>query len=292
MVKLAYTPALGAGGGNPVEVQVLSPAPKTNFMEEYLKFTKSLAKEAEEIALKYFTFEIENTWKEDNTPLTKADTEINDLVIKRINETYPEHSVYGEEKSDIKENSKYIWVCDPIDGTMAFSCGLPIFVFSIALVDQSTGLPILGLINDPVMKNMYWAYKGNGAYRNGKKIFVSKNKIFLNTYLNTGASGRAVGFSNLPLMKILSEKKCAVMRYPSFIYGGIQVANGKYLGAVYYHKYGHDVAALKIITEEAGGKVTDLNGNERRYDEDGIGCILSNGVLHTELLEIVQIGKL
>ena len=175
---------------------------------------------------------------------------------------------------------------------MAFSCGLPIFVFSIALVDQSNGLPILGLINDPIMKTMYWAYKGSGAYRNGKKIFVPQNTTLKNTYLNTGASGKAVGFSNLPLMKTLSEKKCAVMRYPSFIYGGIQVANGKYIGAVFYHKYGHDVAALKIITEEAGGKVTDLNGNERRYDGDGIECIISNGILHNELLEIVQLGKL
>ncbi len=93
-------------------------------------------------------------------------------------------------------------------------------------------------------------------------------------------------------MKSLSEKKCAVMRFLSFIYGGVQVANGKFIGAVFYNPYGHDVAALKIITEEAGGKVTDLNGNERRYDKDGIGCIVSNGILHNELLEIVQSGKL
>lgn len=152
-------------------------------MEEYLEFSKKLAKEAEEIALKYFSFEVENTWKGDDTPLTVADTEINDLVIKRINETYPEHSIYGEEKSDIKENSKYIWVCDPIDGTMPFSNGLPIFTFSIALADQSNGQPILGLINDPVMKNMYWAHKGNGAYRNGKKISVTKDISLFNTCL-------------------------------------------------------------------------------------------------------------
>jgi len=261
-------------------------------MEEYLEFTKKLATEAEEIALKYFSFETETTWKGNNTPLTEADTEINDLVIKGINEKYPEYSIYGEEKSDIKENSKYIWVCDPIDGTMAFSVGLPIFVFSIALVDQSNGQPVLGLVNDPVMKSMYWAYKGGGAYRNGKKISVVKNNTFENTYFNIGGSGKAIGFSNLPLMKALSEKKCAVMKYPSFIYGGIQVANGKYVGAAFYHKYGHDVAALKIITEEAGGRVTDLNGGERRYDQDGIGCIVSNGTLHSEILEIVQEGKL
>ncbi len=261
-------------------------------MEEYLEFTKKLAKEAEEIALKYFSFETEATWKGDNTPLTMADTEINDLVIKRINETYPTHSIYGEEKSDIKDGSEYIWVCDPIDGTMAFSVGLPIFVFSIALVDQSNGQPVLGLINDPVMKNMYWAYKGNGAYRNGKEIFVSKDATFENTYFTIAASGKAIGFSNLPLMKALSEKKCAVMKYPSFIYGGIQIANGKYVGAIFYHKHGHDAAALKIITEEAGGKVTDLNGEERRYDKDGLGCVVSNGTLHKEILDIAQMGKL
>jgi fructose-1,6-bisphosphatase/inositol monophosphatase family enzyme len=261
-------------------------------MEEYLDFAKKLTFEAQEIALRYFSFEVKNTWKEDNTPLTEADTEINDLVIKKINKTYPEHSIYGEEKSDIKENSKYIWVCDPIDGTMAFSCGLPIFVFSIALVDQSNGQPILGLINDPVMKIMYWACKGGGAYRNDKRIFVLKNNTFLNTYSLTGASGKDVGFSNLPVHKLLGEKKSRVMKFPSFIYGGIQVANGKFIGGVFYGKYGHDVAALKIITEEAGGKVTDLNGEERRYDQEGIGCIISNGILHKEILDIVQSGKI
>jgi len=261
-------------------------------MEQYIEFAKSLAKEAEKIALKYFSFEVENTWKEDNTPLTVADTEINDLIIKRINEKYPEHSIYGEEKSEKKENSKYIWVCDPIDGTMAFSCGLPMFVFSIALVDQSNGLPILGLINDPVMKNMYWAYKNSGAYRNGKKIFVSKNSTFLKTYSLTGASGKDVGFSNLPVHKLLGERGSRVMKFPSFIYGGIQVANGKFACGAFYGQYAHDIAALKIITEEAGGKVTDLNGEERRYDEEGIGCLVSNGLLHKELLEIVQSGKL
>lgn len=262
-------------------------------MEKYLEFAKNLAKEAEEIALSYFSFEVESTWKEDNTPLTKADIEINDLVIKRVNETFPEHSIYGEEKSQLKENSKYIWICDPIDGTMAFSCGMPLFVFSLALVDRSNGQPILGLVNDPIMKNMYWATKNGGAYRNDKKIAVIKDGTFEKvTYSLTGASGKDVGFTNIPFHQQMGEKKSRVMKFPSFIYGAIQVANGKYIGGAFYGKSGHDVAALKIITEEAGGKVTDLNGNERRYDEDGIGCLVSNGVLHNELLKIVQSGKI
>jgi myo-inositol-1(or 4)-monophosphatase len=259
---------------------------------EYLEFAKTLAKDAEKIALQYFSFETGSTWKGDNTPLTQADTEINSLVIERINQAYPEHSIRGEEESDIKEESQHIWVCDPIDGTMPFSSGLPIFTFSIALVEQATGRPILAVVNDPVMKNMYWALKSGGAYRNGKKLSVSKSDHLKNTYLSTDASGKSVGFSNLPLLKKLSEENCKVMKLLSFIYGAIQVANGKFVGAVFYGTHAHDVAALKIITEEAGGKVTDLNGNERRYDQDGIGCIVTNGVLHDEILAIVQTGKL
>ena len=176
---------------------------------------------------------------------------------------------------------------------MAFACGLPIFVFSLALVDQSNGLPVLGIVNDPVMKSMYWAYKGSGAYRNGKKIEVSKDSSFeKTTYSLTGASGKDVGFSNLPFHKLMGEKKSRVMKFPSFVYGAIQVANGKFIGGAFYGKYGYDVAALKIITEEAGGKVTDLNGEERRYDQDGLGCVVSNGLLHEEILTCVQAGKL
>lgn len=125
-----------------------------------------------------------------------------------------------------------------------------------------------------------------------KKIFVPKNTNLENTYLHTEASGKDVGFSNLPLLDLLSQKKCKTMKLLSFVYGAIQVANGKFVGAVFYGKYAHDVAALKIITEEAGGKVTDLNGEARRYDEDGLGCIVSNGVLHQEILDCVQAGKL
>ncbi len=261
-------------------------------MEEYLQFAKELAKEAEEIALRYFSFEVENTWKGDGSPLTVADTEINNLVIRRVQETYPSHSIYGEEESYKKEGSKYIWVCDPIDGTMGFACGLPLFVFSIALVDQTNGQPVLGLVYDPVMKNMYWAYQGGGAYRNGKKIFVSKEPNDHWKYYIIGGSSTKLGFSSFSLQQILTEKRNKVFRFPSFIYGAIQVANGKFAGGAFYHPTGHDIAALKIITEEAGGKVTDLNGDDRRYDQDGPGCIVSNGVLHTELLDYVRQGKL
>lgn len=256
-------------------------------LEKYLELAKEIAEGSADIALKYFGFDTQETWKSDNTPLTQADTEINTFVIKMIEERYPEHSVKGEEESNIKDGSRYVWICDPIDGTMPYSCGLPIFTFSLALVDQEDGQPIVGIVNDPVMKNMYWAYKGGGAYRNGKKITVSTSDTLKNTYVNSDGAGDAFGLSNIDLYKTLRDEGAKVMKLMSVVYGGIQVANGKFSGTVFFGPYAHDVAALKILTEEAGGKVTDLRGNQRRYDEDGVGCVLSNGILHQKILDCI-----
>ncbi len=260
-------------------------------LEKLLNLAKQIAEEAAHIAVKYFGFETERTWKSDNTPLTQADTEINSLVIKMVEEQYPEHSVQGEEESSKKEGSKYIWVCDPIDGTMPYSLGLPTFTFSLALVDQSDGQPILGLVNDVMQKNMYWAYKRGGAFRNGKRLTVSKDTELKNTYLGIDGPTKGDVFSKTDIMNQLSKNGGKTMVFLSFIYGGIQVANGKFSGAVFLNPYAHDVAALKIITEEAGGRVTDLEGNERRYDETGLGAVLSNGVLHQKILDCIKAEK-
>jgi len=91
---------------------------------EYLEFAKSLALEAGKIMRTYFLV-TDTTWKADQTPVTQADTEINSLVIDRVQKAYPSHSVYGEEESSLRE-SKFLWVCDPVDGTLPYSLGLPL----------------------------------------------------------------------------------------------------------------------------------------------------------------------
>jgi myo-inositol-1(or 4)-monophosphatase len=256
-------------------------------MEKYLTLAKEIADEATTIALKYFSFEIEGTWKADNTPLTEADTAINSLVIQKIKERYPDHDVQGEEESSEQSDARYVWVCDPIDGTMPYSLGLPMFTFSLALVDRTDGQPILGLVNDPVMKNMYWATKGSGAFRNGQKITVSTSESLKNTYLNLEGRGSGT-ISKENIIHAVRNEGGKTMVLLSFIYGGIQVANGKFSGAIFLNPPAHDVATLKIITEEAGGKATDIYGNERRYDEDGNGFVASNGILHQQILGCIR----
>jgi len=257
-------------------------------MDGYLKLAQKITDEAAVIALKYFSFETTHTWKSDSTPLTAADTEINKLVIERINTAYPDHSVYGEEESDRKEGSRYTWVCDPIDGTMPFSLGLPIFTFSLALVDQADGQPVLGIVNDPVMKNRYWATKGGGAFRNGEVIRVNEDASLKNTYVSTdGSQDFDVGIDSFQTMRALHAHGARTFKFLSVVYGGVQVANGKFVATLFYGGHGHDVAALKIITEEAGGKATDILGNSRRYDTKGAGFVSTNGILHDAMLSLI-----
>jgi len=258
-------------------------------MDEYLSVAKEIAEGVAEIALKYFGFETERTWKSDNTPLTQADTEINSFVIQKINSIFSDHSILGEEESNIKPGSKYIWVCDPIDGTMPYSCGLPTLTFSLALVDQTTGQPIVAVVNDPIMKNMYWAVKGGGAFLNGKRIYVSQSSELKNTYLNIdGGSIKDLSFTKEKTITALRQHGIKSMVLLSFIYGAIQVANGKFVGGIFFGRFAHDVAAVKLITEEAGGKATDLKGNERRYDGEGFGCLVTNALAHDQILACIQ----
>ena len=139
--------------------------------KEYLDFAKRLALSAGKIMGEYF-YGKENkvSFKEDRTPVTKADRIINDYVISEVNKQYPTHSIDGEESKDIK-NSKYVWVLDPIDGTSMFTRHIPVSVFSLALVVD--GDVKVGVVYDPFLDEMYTAIKGCGANLNNKPIHVN-----------------------------------------------------------------------------------------------------------------------
>ena len=137
--------------------------------QEYLEFAKNIAYKAGEIMMKYFKSNNGASYKFDQTIVTKADTEINDYLIKRVIETFPTHSVDGEEEQF--GNSNYVWVCDPVDGTAMYARHIPVAVFSLALVVD--GNPLVGVVYDPFTDSLYSAVKGQGAYKNNEKISVS-----------------------------------------------------------------------------------------------------------------------
>lgn len=247
----------------------------------YREFCEKLAKEAGKVIAKNFSTGMKKQWKGNDTPVTKTDIAVNKLVISFVKKYFPGHDVLGEEESFLKNKSEYVWVCDPVDGTVPFSHGIPTCVFSLALVKN--GKPIVGIIYDVFIDRMYYAEKGKGAFCNRKKIWVN-NRGLDNSVLNWESPG-TMGYLKKKYPKSLPISLCCV------IYGGMLVANGELVASFYPWSYAHDGASLKIIVEEAGGIVTDIDGQDQRYDGKINGFLASNKVVHKQLLDIVRIHR-
>lgn len=254
-------------------------------MEEYLEFAKDIAYEAGKIMLKYFKQNNGASYKGDRTIVTIADTQINSYLIEKVKEHYPEHSVDGEEEQFGRSN--YVWVCDPVDGTAMYARHIPVAVFSLALVID--GVPNVGVVYDPFTDNLYTAIKGKGAYKNGIKIQVNDIALGDMRSVSNYDLWPKAEYNIINLIKKLGEKTYFV-EIGSITRACMCVANGEFNLAIFpgtEHK-NCDVAAAKIIVEEAGGKVTDLFGNEQRYDQSIKGALISNGIVHDEVLEAIK----
>ena len=262
-----------------------------------LAFAVDLARDAGKIMQRYFRAEdIGTEWKEDNTPLTVADTKINDLVIERVKKAFPTHSVIGEEASFEAKDDKFVWVIDPIDGTKPFSLGMPVSTFLLALVDRTDGQPLLGVVYDPYLDHMYTATKEEGAYLNAKRLKTSKATSFFKGYATVYGYAHAVKTSTINyqagrVTNNLYAKGASVLNLSSGAYTGAKIASGEFLAMVDATGKPWDSAALCILVQEAGGVVTDLEGKQRRFDEVGLGCVLAaNQTLLLEILDMIKGG--
>ena len=254
-------------------------------IEEYLSFAKDMAYEAGKIMKKYYKEDNGASYKYDQTIVTKADTEINSLLIQRVKEKFPTHSVDGEEEQFGKSN--YVWVCDPVDGTAMYARHVPVAVFSLALVID--GVSTVGVVYDPFSDNLYSATKNGGAYLNDQQIHV--NDIDLDD-MRSVSNYDLWPESDYNLWDSLKElgKKAYFVSIGSVIRACMCVAKGDFNLAIFpgtIHKH-CDIAAAKVIVEEAGGKVTNLFGDDQRYDESIKGAVVSNSIIHDEVIEILK----
>lgn len=256
-----------------------------NKLEEYLEFAKDIANHAGNVMLKYFNQNNGASYKGDKTIVTLADTEINAYLINKVKEQYPNHSVDGEEEQFGK--SDYVWVCDPVDGTAMYARNIPVAVFSLALVVE--GNPILGVVLDPFTNSLYTAIKGHGAYKNEEKITINNYEL---DDMKTVCHCDVWPEAEYDISKVLQDlgEKTYFIGLGSIIRACMCIATGDFALAIFpgtKHK-NCDIAAVKIIVEEAGGIVTDLFGSEQRYDQSINGAVISNGKVHDEVIETIK----
>lgn len=238
-----------------------------------------IAQKAGNIMRKYFDGDQQQEIKTDGSPVTIADKEINQLVIEMLSNSFPDDGVIGEEESNSSHGMGRKWICDPVDGTKAYTWGVPTATFSLGLAID--GKPVVGVVYDPFLDRLYTAIKGSGSFCNGIRLEVSD--IALDTGIVAVASD-VKEITQLPYINKIPKP----ITFSGPIYKSVLVAKGKFVGFVEAGPTDHDMIAAQVIVEEAGGKVTDLRGEQLDYSAPFAGVIVSNGKVHDELVEIVN----
>ncbi|OIO75405.1 MAG: hypothetical protein AUJ85_03165 [Elusimicrobia bacterium CG1_02_37_114] len=218
--------------------------------------------------------------------VTDVDKKSEKLIINRLRRKFPDYSILGEEGGNRESKSVYKWVIDPIDGTTNFAHNLPLFCVSIAL--EYKGEPVLGVVYEPIRRELFYAEKNKGAYLNNKRIYVSKTNKLSESLVATGSA------------YVLRETKCnnvdhyvdfiifaqGLRRFGSAALDMCYVACGRLDGFWEADLHPWDTAAGYVIVKEAGGRVTDFSGNKYSHYEKE--TLASNGKIHRQMLNVLK----
>jgi myo-inositol-1(or 4)-monophosphatase len=238
----------------------------------------------------YFNGDFKITNKEGiNNLVTEADHAAEKAIIEVIQQGHPDHFILSEETGEIKTDSEIKWIIDPIDGTVNFANGIPLCCVSIGV--EKEGQMILGAVYNPFMNELFFAQKGMGSYLNDKKIHVSDKSTVIKSCLVTGFPYTYLDSPNGPIQVFekLIRQGIPVRRLGSAAIDLCWVAAGRFDGFYEHSLQAWDSAAGFLLVEEAGGKVTDFEGNY--YSPYQPHILATNGKIHDELLMVVQ-GKI
>ena len=250
-------------------------------------FIKKIAREAGAAVLKRFGKDSVHYMKSANRfdVVTKADLLSDRMIVSAIKKHYPEHGIISEESGNVNEGAEYVWVVDPIDGTLNFSSGVPLFGVMICLVRN--GDVVLAVINLPAMKELFFAKVDRGAFLNGKRIHCSRVPTLEHTF---GAGSASLRTRTAALMKRFI--KYAVGRDMQMSSFGTMSANACYVAAgrrdwiIPLAGSIWDFAPAYLILKESGCKVTDTKGNPWKFGM--LEMVAANPALHKQLLKLTK----
>ncbi len=254
--------------------------------ERELEVARQVATKAGHIMRRYFDADQELIIKNDGTPLTIADTTINRLVIEELSREFPDDIVVGEEESTGSYGMGRRWLCDPIDGTKAFTWGVPTAMFSLALVVD--GVPTVGVGYEPIRDKLYWAVRGHGAFLGDKQLRVNQEDLDGGLFA-TISSPERIKESTFMTALIARNQRMAV--FSGAVAKSVGVAEGRFVGYMEEMVNPYDMAAVEVIVREAGGAISDLEGRDLDYINGFRGAIVSNGRTHDELVALVASSR-
>jgi myo-inositol-1(or 4)-monophosphatase len=253
------------------------------------EFLEDIIKQAGELTLEYrkrlSTVRVDRKSAKDL--VTEADVAVEKLITAAIKNKYPAHSILGEETGLTKGDDSR-WIIDPIDGTVSFVHQQPFYSVSIAL--ERNGVITNAAVYAPVLGELFTAVKGGGAFLNGKAIKVSRCDVLGDSLLATGFACIRSGLAenNLPIFTKMMPLIREVRRYGSAAIDCCYVACGRLEGFWEYNLNIYDVAAGRLIVEEAGGKFSDFNETDSKLYSQ---VLATNGILHSQICGVIQSAR-
>ena len=253
-------------------------------LDELINFSKHLADESEKLIKNYFRTSLNIESKEDKSPVTLADKEVELKIRDLINNKYPSHGILGEEFDSQNVDSEFLWVIDPIDGTRSFIAGHKDFGTLISLLHNNK--PVIGIINCPAHNERWIGVRGQKTTLNNKIIETSKITNINDAYLFTSGI-----YFHEPILKKgykNIKEKCKYYRLGGDCYMYGMLASGLIDIVIEDTLKAHDYMALVNVIEGAGGKITDKYGKDVTIESDGSLIASCNSTLHNKLISIIN----
>lgn len=261
-------------------------------LKRYYDFAIKTAQKTGQILLNNYKKDYQIGYKDEGKSnlVTEIDHLAEDFIVAAIKKNFPGHCVLSEEGGNCGTvKSDYQWIIDPIDGTTNYAHGYPFFCVSIALEIKKE--IVLGVVYAPMLDELFRAAKGNGAFLNNEAMKVSSVETLDTALMCTGFSEyfsykAKEKKSNLPLFEHFLSHSQAIRRSGSAAIDLCSVAAGRLDG---YWELGlkpWDIAAGKLIVEEAGGKVSNMDGSALILD--GCNIVASNNIIHKEMIKNLQ----
>jgi myo-inositol-1(or 4)-monophosphatase len=255
-------------------------------LQRELNLAREAALSAGEILERYFRdrgFEIDQKGKDN--PVTTADFDADHEIKRLLRPPFPEYGWLSEETADNPDrlSRRRVWIVDPLDGTKEFIKGIPEFVVSIALAED--GQPILGVTYNPIRREMFWCVRGSGCYMDSQAVRVTLTPSLEHATVLASRSETSRGEWKS------YEGKLRVNPIGSVAYKLALVAAGR-ADATFTRtpKSEWDIASGAALIVEAGGRITDIDGSEMRFNKPSVklkGFVASNTLLHEEIERLV-----
>src|SRR3989338_8603284 len=227
----------------------------------------------------------ECSFKAKSDIVTQVDIKAERYIIDKIKKNFPDHNIHSEEEGLIDRKSSFLWLIDPIDGTMNYYHSASPFRVAACLVENN--IPLISAIYNPARDELYFAERGKGATLNNKKINVNKNFDLRNSVVMTHISSKKDARARtIVALDTIFNKTLHMRIFGSGLAAMTYVASGKFDIFFNISTYPWDILPGALLVEEAGGIVTDVQG--KKITTDSKSVLATNGKVHADMLRLLQ----